>query len=160
MTAPRGWPLDDGKPIPGFVPVGSGGHVSNRNGAGLDILPALEVEVVRTKPLVYVAGPYSSPDPVENTHKAIKIADELYLDGLVTPVLPHLSALWHMVAPHPYEFWLEYDLELLHWCHAVYRFYGESSGADGEVRQALEDDKPVFFKRESLYAWAERWVAP
>lgn len=133
---------------------------TERNGAGLDILPALEAEVVRTKPLVYVAGPITLPEPVENTHKAIMVADELYASGRVVPLLPHLTALWHIVAPHPYDFWIDYDLELLRWCHAVYRYPGESAGADGEVKSAVEAGKPIFFNTDSLYAWAERWVAP
>ena len=38
------------------------------------------------RPLVYVAGPYASPDPVENTHNAIQVADRLNASGVVTAV--------------------------------------------------------------------------
>lgn len=111
------------------------------------------------RPLVYVAGPYTTPDPVENTNRAIRIADDLYASGLVVPVLPHLSMLWHAVIPHPYEFWLAYDLELLSVCDAVYRFEGLSSGADGEVDAAEKSGIPVFRDRWELYVWAGRLVA-
>lgn len=35
------------------------------------------------KPLVYVAGPYTNPDPVENTHTAIQVGADsrVTLDG-------------------------------------------------------------------------------
>ena len=39
-------------------------------------------------PLVYIAGPYTKPDPVKNTHRMIQIADRLMDLGVVpgTPV--------------------------------------------------------------------------
>lgn len=109
------------------------------------------------RPLVYCAGPYTNPDPVENTNKAIHIADRLWETGLIVPVIPHLSALWHMVKPHPYDMWLEYDLEIMRRCDAVLRSPGESSGADGEVRHAAADGLPVFHDEDNLLTWAERF---
>ncbi|MGI8793389.1 MAG: hypothetical protein ACR2H3_09460 [Acidimicrobiales bacterium] len=47
------------------------------------------------RPLVYIATPYSNPDPEENTHNAILAANELVEAGLVTPHVPHLTHLWH-----------------------------------------------------------------
>lgn len=44
-------------------------------------------------PIVYIAGPYTNPDPVANTHNAIKIADQLYVDGVCVPIIPHLTLL-------------------------------------------------------------------
>lgn len=92
---------------------------------------------------VYVAGPYTKPDPVENVRKAILAADELWSLGY-TPFVPHLTHLWHLVSPHPYEHWLEYDNEFLPCCHAVLRLPGESSGADKECRLAESLSVPVF----------------
>lgn len=106
------------------------------------------------KPLVYVAGPYTKPDPIENTHTAIRIAEALYETGLVVPIIPHLTAFWHLVSPHPYEYWLAYDLLVMAGCDAVYRWAGESSGADGEVEQATKDGQPVFYDEQDLFAWA------
>lgn len=101
--------------------------------------------------LVYLAGPYSKPDPVENMHRAIKIADGL-LDVCV-PFIPHLTGTWHMVSPKPYPEWLALDLAYLARCDAVYRFDGESSGADGEVNHALELGIPIFHSEASLREW-------
>lgn len=106
--------------------------------------------------LVYIAGPYTSPDPIENTHTVIHIADGLYHEshGLLVPIIPHLTAFWHLVTPHPYEHWLKYDLQVMSRCDAVLRWPGESLGADGEVKAAIEQDIPVFHTIEGLYRWA------
>lgn len=54
----------------------------------------------RQKIRVYVAGPYTKPDPRINTHNAIKAAAEL-MDAGYAPYVPHLNHLWHTVAPRP-----------------------------------------------------------
>jgi nucleoside 2-deoxyribosyltransferase len=95
------------------------------------------------KLLIYIAGPYTKPDCVENTHKMIKVADELVSRGLC-PVIPTLNLLWHIVTPRPPEFWYEYDLEILARCDAVLRLPGESVGADREVKEAHKLGIPVF----------------
>ncbi len=110
----------------------------------------------RNRPLVYLAGPYSKPDPVENTHRVILEANKLLDDGRVTPHVPHLTHLWHLVSPRPIEFWYEYDLALLVRCDAVLRMPGDSTGADREVDVAEELRIPVFHSRESLYQWIEQ----
>lgn len=104
-----------------------------------------------SKPLVYVAGPYAKPDPVENTHRAIRVGSCLAEDGKCTPVIPHLSLLWHAIDPHPVEFWYAYDLELMARCDYVLRLPGESAGADVEVTQAEAQGIPVFFAIGDLY---------
>lgn len=88
------------------------------------------------KPVLYVAGPYTRPDPVENTHRAIQVATAIYEDGTYVPVLPHLTLLWHMVTPRPLEFWYEYDLHIMRNCDLVVRLPGPSSGADAEMVEA------------------------
>lgn len=105
------------------------------------------------KPLVYVAGPYTNPDPVENTHHAIRIGSHLLDEGVVTPLVPHLNLTWHLMRPRPYQDWLDYDLELMRRCDAVYRYEGESPGADAEVAQARQWGIPVFHSIEALYRW-------
>lgn len=104
-----------------------------------------------SKPVVYLAGPYSSPDPVENMHKAIKLADRL-LDVCV-PLIPHLTGTWHMVSPKPYPQWLEIDLVLIRRCDVVFRFGGDSSGADAEVADALDRGQPVVYSEDELRGW-------
>lgn len=99
------------------------------------------------KPLVYLAGPYSSPDPVENTHAMIMLAT-----GLVeTPIVPHLSLAWHLVTPRPIEFWYAYDLEVMARCDYVLRIAGPSTGADAEVKEAERLGIPVAYDVAELY---------
>jgi hypothetical protein len=52
------------------------------------------------QPMIYLAGPYTRPDPVANTRQMIKIAEAL-LRLPVLPVVPHLSLLWHLVRRGP-----------------------------------------------------------
>jgi hypothetical protein len=111
-----------------------------------------------SRPVVYVAGPYSNPDPVENTHKAIKVGDVLLGSGLVVPMIPHLTHTWHLVSPKPYPEWLEVDLHLMACCDAVYRFRGASSGADAEVAEAERLFLPVFHNLADLYGWATEFA--
>jgi nucleoside 2-deoxyribosyltransferase len=100
--------------------------------------------LVRLPPLIYLAGPYTKPDPVENTNRMIRIADAL-LDLGVVPIVPHLTMFWHLVRPRPYDEWLQYDLQVMLRCDAVLRVPGESNGADGEVRVARRLGIPVLY---------------
>lgn len=107
------------------------------------------------RPLVYVAGPYTRPDPVFNTHAAVQVGEELQATGLVTCLVPHLSLLSHMIVPHnDIDHWYEHDLATLARCDALYRMDGDSTGADAEVDFAYERDIPVFFDRANLIEWA------
>lgn len=108
------------------------------------------------RPLVYVAAPYTRPDPVENTHRLIKAVDRLVDDGFVTPFAPHLTLLWHLVNPRPLEFWYAYDLAMLVRCDAILRLPGESTGADREVAFAVDRGLPAFTSTNDLYEWAAR----
>lgn len=107
------------------------------------------------RPLVYIAGPYTRPDPVSNTHRTIMAAEDLHDSGLVTCVVPHTTLLWHAIAPHDdVEHWYEYDLAVLKRCDALLRLPGDSSGADNEVAFAEEHGVPVFHDRDHLLSWA------
>lgn len=115
-----------------------------------------------TKPLVYIAGPYSHPDPVENTATAIGWGNQLLFDGYVTPLVPHLTMTWHLLYPHPIETWYRYDLELLARCDALLRLSGASTGADAEVEAAKDMGLPVFRTAafeplDELYRWARSY---
>ncbi len=107
-----------------------------------------------TKPLVYVAGAYTQPDPIENTHNYLQLGTQLVEDGYVTPFIPHVTLLWHMVTPRPYQFWLDYDKDILARCDALLRSNQDySSGADEEERLARELGIPVFYFKDELYDW-------
>jgi hypothetical protein len=94
------------------------------------------------QPLVYISGPYSHPDPIANTRKMIKIADALFRLH-VTPLVPHFTLFWHLVRPRSYQFWLEYDLQLLSRADVVLRVPGRSEGADAEIAHARQLRIPV-----------------
>ena len=109
------------------------------------------------RPLVYIAGPYSKPDPVENTHEAVRVATALLDDGRCAPVVPHTTLLWHLITPRPYDTWLALDLDVLARCDVLLRLPGESSGADGEVEFARAHGIPVAFDVAYLLDWVETW---
>lgn len=102
-----------------------------------------------SKLLVYVAGPYTNPDPVINVQRACEYGTLVQNAGHV-PLVPHLTMLWHLVSPRPYEHWLAYDVELMLRCDAVLRFPGASSGADAEVKEARAVGIPVVYSVEDL----------
>lgn len=104
------------------------------------------------KPLIYIAGPYTNPDPVLNTHNAIKWAEDVESLG-ADVAISHLSLLWHIVCPAPMEKWYSRDLAVLARCDACFRFPGASSGADAEVKFANERDIPVLYSIEEAAAW-------
>lgn len=112
------------------------------------------------RPLIYLAGPYTSPDPVRNTHDTIQAAERLHETELVTCHVPHLSLLWHIVSPHDdVEFWYSYDLAVLKRCDALLRLPGKSSGADREVDFALGNHIPVWKDENALIRNVrEHWI--
>lgn len=111
------------------------------------------------KPLVYVAGPYTHPDPVENTRRAIATGLELYDTGKVGVLIPHMNLIAGMVEFHPLEYWYQYDLDQLAHCTAMYRLSGPSEGAEREQKFAQVRGIPVFqeHERAQLLGWADAW---
>lgn len=85
---------------------------------------------------IYVAGPYTKGDVAMNVRTAIFEGDHIARLGHY-PFIPHLSHFWHLVLPHDdIDFWYKQDNEWLKACDAIYRFKGESHGADAEVKLA------------------------
>lgn len=97
---------------------------------------------MKSKLKVYVAGPYTKPDPEANTRAAITVGNEL-LDLGFAPFVPHLTHFWHLQHFRPYEEWLDLDNQWLDCCDIVLRMPGESSGADKEVARAVSLGIPV-----------------
>lgn len=94
--------------------------------------------------LVYIAGPYTHPDPVDNTRIAMEVADQIMNSGHAIPFIPHLTLFWHMHQPRPIAEWYAYDLEILGRCDALLRIPGASTGADAEVMFAMQRHIPVW----------------
>jgi len=104
---------------------------------------------------VYVASPYTKGDVAVNVRANIEAANRIAEAGFI-PFVPLLTHFWHMLFPHPYEFWCEQDMEWLGRCDCIVRLPGDSSGADAEVARARELGLPVFFGVEDLLLWARR----
>ena len=98
---------------------------------------------------VYVAGPMTKGDYMQNVRAAVNAADDLRDRGFF-PFLPQMSTLWHYVYPRDYEDWMKQDFEWIRACHALLRIPGESSGADREIEHARKWGIPVFYTIEDL----------
>ena len=92
--------------------------------------------------LVYVAGPYTRPDPQANTERAVKVGNDLMALGYAS-IVPHLTHFWEQLHPQPYETWLAFDLVLLERCNVILLLPGYSSGAEKEVVYAEQRGIPV-----------------
>lgn len=116
-----------------------------------------------SRPVVFIASPYSKGDPAINTHFQCQIFDRLLTEGRVLPVAPLWTHFQHLMFPRPYADWLAYDQAMLKLYDCCLRLdathiatgYRESnsSGADAEVETFRKMGKPVFFSVESLYEW-------
>lgn len=86
---------------------------------------------------IYIAGPYTKGDQVQNVRNAIEAGDILRNFGFI-PFIPHLNMLWHAIFPHNADYWYEWDIEWLKQCDVLIRLPGESVGADREMEIAKE----------------------
>jgi len=98
---------------------------------------------------VYIASPYTLGDVAVNVKVQLDYVDVLMNKGFA-PFAPLYSHFQHMAHPRPYEDWLEVDLVWVEACDCVLRLEGESSGADREVKLAIELGKQVFYSIEEL----------
>jgi hypothetical protein len=105
----------------------------------------------RRKPLVYVAGPYTNPDPVENTRIAVLAGMEIADSGLAAVEIPHLTLFAHFLAPRGIDYWYQFDLDKLAHCDYLLRLPGASSGADKEVDFAIELKINIYNSMEALF---------
>lgn len=97
---------------------------------------------------VYVAGPLTG-NPNKNVHNAMTVTDNLMQMGFI-PFCPHLLYFQNAVYWRSYEFWLDYDMEWLKVCDAVFRMPGDSPGSDKEVELAKSLNIPVYYSFEEL----------
>lgn len=109
---------------------------------------------------VYVASPYTKGDVAVNVRRNVEAADALAREGFI-PFAPLLTHFWHLLIPHPYEFWCEMDNAWVEKCCCLVRLQGESSGADKEVALAYAKGIPVYIEHDSelnmkaFKEWAE-----
>lgn len=98
---------------------------------------------------VYIASPYSIGDPAKNIQDSLLLAEVIIQQGDM-PICPLLCHLWHLMFPKPYEYWIEYSMQLLRRCDVVFRMPGESKGVDAEVAEARRLGIPVMFIGETM----------
>jgi len=86
---------------------------------------------------VYVAGPISKGDTLLNIRNGMRAGTELINRGFV-PFVPHNDFVQYMLDPDSldYETILNLDLAWIERCDALLRLWGESPGADREVKHA------------------------
>lgn len=96
---------------------------------------------------VYVAGPISS-DPMTGVHRATYMSRQMFLDGMA-PFVPHWDTQW-MLPDGNWQAYLEFDLEFVSVCDAVYRLGGESRGADKECEVAQHLGIPIFYEQTDV----------
>ncbi len=104
------------------------------------------------KVYVYIAGPYSQGDVIENVGWAIDMGELLMDHGLI-PFVPHLMHFWEFRYPHELDYWYAYDLAWLARCDCLLRLPGESEGADKEVEFAKAHGIPVFNHIDDCLKW-------
>jgi hypothetical protein len=114
----------------------------------------------RKKIWVYISGPISIGNMVINARKAMDVFDHLIKLGY-TPICPHWSIFQEFAYPETctYEYWLEYDKQLLERIDCILRLPGESKGADIETAHAKVLGIPVFHDIEELKRWGNNWLA-
>ena len=99
--------------------------------------------------IIYISSPYSKGDISENIRRACFAGDEILKRGH-TPLVPHLSHLWHLISPKSWGIWLRIDLTLLSMCDALLRLNGESKGADLEVAEAEKLCMIIYYNLEEV----------
>lgn len=95
---------------------------------------------------IYVAGPYTKGDTAINVRNAIIAQD--YIESVLGHMAYNsmLSHFQHLILPHEdVNYWYKKDIQWLKECDAILRLEGESTGADAEVRIAIERGMSVFY---------------
>jgi hypothetical protein len=103
---------------------------------------------------VFISSPYTKGDQGENVRVQMDYFETLYKQGFI-PFAPLLFHFQHMVHPLDYEEWMEIDLAMLNTCDIVLRLEGESSGADREVKEAIENNIKVVYSLIELYDYVK-----
>lgn len=105
-----------------------------------------EVNAGPSRPVVYIASPYSS-NPEQGVQRSVDVWH--YLEQLgFHPIAP---LLMHFMQPQPDAIrCMVWDLHEVRRADAVLRLPGHSPGADREVEEARAIGVPVFYSIETL----------
>ncbi len=103
------------------------------------------------RPILYTAGPYSSPDGDHGIRNNIRTASAIALEGWRAGwavFCPHKNTRdFHLETDIPWETWIDGDLSILRRCDALLLLPGwwASPGALIEKRCATENGIPVYY---------------
>lgn len=106
---------------------------------------------------IYVAGPVTKGNYLENMRMAIEVANRLIERGHF-PFVPHLYDLINFLYPMEYGVIFEQVSSWVDVCHILLRLPGESKGADREVDKAYDLGIPVYYGLQEFMEspqWAE-----
>jgi hypothetical protein len=131
---------------------------------------------VSTRPLVYIASPYTLGDQAINARFQCETFDRLMNEFKVFPYAPLWNHYQHSIFPRQAQDWVDHDNAVLVRCDAVLRldvyyegevqagggmftyFQQESSGSDAEVALAVSRGIPVFYNVADLYKWVAMYT--
>ena len=100
-----------------------------------------------SKPLIYLASPYTDPDHTvmeDRFHKVCEKAGELMRQGhmIFSPIAHTHPIAVRCELPRPFEFWEDYDRIILARCNALWIYqlpgWAQSKGVAREVVLAME----------------------
>lgn len=118
----------------------------------------MAAEFERRRLRVYLAGPISKGDRLENIHLGLRWGRRMVQDGLA-PYIPHLDAFMFLgtddAGSAQWKALLEWDMEYVAQSEAVFRLPGESRGADLETEHAEALGIPVYYNYDALLVYAE-----
>lgn len=108
------------------------------------------------KEMIYIAGPYSSPDPQiveENVKKAIGIGLAIFKKGHI-PFIPHLNYLADIYAkeqgiPMTYDDFMNWDDPFRAMCDSLY-YIDMSYGTDIEREKSWDEGKRIYYSLDEI----------
>ena len=104
---------------------------------------------LRTRKRIYLSGPMTGWNILENVTRAIGVYRELIEAGFA-PLCPHLNYYADQAGAIPHAVWMEIDLPWVAAADAVLRIPGESPGSDIEQVRAELLGVPVFTSLAAL----------
>lgn len=99
----------------------------------------------------FIAGPYTHGEVALSVRAAILAAARILEAGHL-PYVCHLTHLWHLVAPRPYEDWMALHQAWQEECDVTIRLPGDSPGGDREVANARRLGQPVYYSVDEFLA--------
>jgi len=116
---------------------------------------------------IYLATPFTKGDQLLNIRSSLLMAERLRrINNTLHIIAPLAMAFSHLVFPNETEHWLEYDLEMLRRCEALFvadakhfsyrQRWQDSVGVCGEIAEATSLGIPIFYEINDLKIWIEK----